>query len=65
VTHLAEAAQASAIPFPFPYVPAISIGPITSKTLSDLNWKPAVEADPHDIEGLLAAVVRFFTPTPK
>ncbi len=65
VMHLAEAAQVSAIPFPFPYVPAISIGPITSKTLSDLNWKPAVEADPHDIEGLLAAVVRFFTPVPK
>ena len=62
VTHLAEAAQAAALPFPFPYVAAISIGPITSKTLRDLNWSPAVEADIHDIPGLIAAVVRHFAP---
>jgi len=61
-THLAEAAQAAALPFPFPYVAAISIGPITSQTLRDLSWPPAAEADPHDIPGLIAAVVRHFAP---
>ena len=58
VTHLAEAAQAAALPFPFPYVAAISIGPVTSQTLRGLNWHPAAEADPHDISGLIAAVTR-------
>lgn len=61
-TRLAEAAQAAALPFPFPYIPAISIGPITSRTLRDLGWPPALEAEPHDIPGLIAAVVRHFTP---
>jgi len=62
VTHLAEAAQACGLPFPFLYIPAISIGPITSQTLRDLNWQPAAEADPHDISGLIAAVARHFAP---
>lgn len=57
VTHLAQAAQGCGLPFPFPHVPAISIGPITSQTLRDLNWPPAAEADPHDVPGLIAAVV--------
>lgn len=57
VTHLAEAAQGCGLPFPFPHVQAISIGPITSQTLRDLNWPPAAEADPHDVPGLIAAVV--------
>lgn len=57
VTHFAEAAQGCGLPFPFPYISAISIGPITSQTLRDLNWPPAAEADPHDIAGLTAAVV--------
>ncbi|HTA80822.1 MAG TPA: uroporphyrinogen-III synthase [Terracidiphilus sp.] len=63
VLHLAEAAQAAGLPFPFRNVAAISIGPITSQTLRDLNWPPAAEADPHDIPGLVAAVVRHFAPT--
>jgi uroporphyrinogen-III synthase/uroporphyrinogen III methyltransferase/synthase len=56
VTHLAEAARAAGIPFPFADVAAISIGPITSKTLRDFGWEPATEANPSDIQGLIAAV---------
>ncbi|HEY6490433.1 MAG: uroporphyrinogen-III synthase [Terracidiphilus sp.] len=62
VTHLAEAAQAAGLPFPFPGVRAISIGPITSQTLADSGWPPAAEANPHDIPGLVAAVARHFAP---
>jgi uroporphyrinogen-III synthase len=58
VTHLARAAEAAGIPFPLKGVRSISIGPITSQTLRDLNWPPAAEADPHDIPGLIAAVTR-------
>ena len=58
VTHLAEAAQAAGIRFPFAGVPAVSIGPITSQTLRELGWEPAVEASPSDIPGLIDAVVR-------
>lgn len=36
---------------------AISIGPITSQTLRDHGWKPAAEADPHTVAGLVDAVV--------
>ncbi len=60
-THLAAAAAAAGIPFPFPGVAAISIGPITSQTLRELRWEPAAEADPHDIPGLIAAVVESLT----
>lgn len=58
-THLAEAAKAAGIAFPFAGVPAISIGPITSQTLRDLGWPPAAEADPYDIPGLIAAVANM------
>jgi len=37
---------------------AVSIGPITSRTLRENGWKPAAEADPHDLGGLVKAVVR-------
>lgn len=37
---------------------AISIGPVTSATLRENGWEPAAEADPHDLEGLVAAVLR-------
>lgn len=57
-THLAEAARAAGVAWPFAAVPAISIGPITSQTLRELGWPPAVEANPSDIPGLIAAVVR-------
>ncbi|MBV8116026.1 MAG: uroporphyrinogen-III synthase, partial [Silvibacterium sp.] len=41
---------------------AVSIGPITTQTLRDHGWKPASEADPHDIPGLIAAIVRTLSP---
>lgn len=37
---------------------AVSIGPITSRTLREYRWEPASEADPHDVAGLAAAAVR-------
>jgi uroporphyrinogen-III synthase len=58
VTHLAEAARQAGISFPFPGVAAISIGPITSKTLRDLGWEPAAEASPSDVPGLIQAVAQ-------
>jgi uroporphyrinogen-III synthase/uroporphyrinogen III methyltransferase/synthase len=59
-THLAEAARAAGIEWPFAAVPAVSIGPITSQTLSELGWPPAIEAVPSDIPGLISAVERLF-----
>jgi uroporphyrinogen-III synthase/uroporphyrinogen III methyltransferase/synthase len=58
VTHLAEAARKGTCRFPLPGVLAVSIGPVTSKTLREHGWEPAAEADPHDIPGLVAAVSR-------
>lgn len=60
VTHLAEVARTAGIAFPFSGVKAISIGPITSATLREHSWPPAAEADPHDIPGLIAAVISQF-----
>jgi uroporphyrinogen-III synthase len=62
VTHLADAAKAAGIGFPFAGVPAVSIGPITSATLREIGWEPAAEADPHDIPGLIAAVANVLMP---
>lgn len=56
--HLADAAHAAGVKFPFEGVPAISIGPVTSQTLRDLGWEPAIEASVFDISGLVAAAVR-------
>ncbi len=64
VTHLAEAARLASIAFPLEKVPAISIGPITSKTLREHGWEPAAEASPFDIPGLVAAAARFFNSRP-
>jgi uroporphyrinogen-III synthase/uroporphyrinogen III methyltransferase/synthase len=61
VTHLKEAAQAAGIVWPFENIPAVSIGPITSRTLRELGWEPAVEANPSDIPGLIAAVAEAFS----
>jgi uroporphyrinogen-III synthase/uroporphyrinogen III methyltransferase/synthase len=61
VTHLARAARAAGIPFPFASVPAISIGPITSQTLREHNWPPAAEAAPHDIHSLVKATADLLT----
>jgi len=57
-THLAEAARQAGVAWPLAGVPAVSIGPITSQTLRELGWEPAVEANPFDIPGLIAAVLQ-------
>ncbi len=56
VIHLADAARAAGLAFPFPAVRAISIGPITSATLREYGWEPAAEARVSDIAGLVAAL---------
>jgi uroporphyrinogen-III synthase len=58
-THLAEASRVAGVAWPFARVPAVSTGPITSGTLRELGWEPAAEANPSDIQGLIAAVVRL------
>lgn len=62
VMHLADAAKAAGLAFPFTGVAAISIGPITSQTLRENGWEPAAEANPSDIPGLVAALVKCFGP---
>ncbi len=64
VTHLAEAARKAGVGFPFASVPAVSIGPITSRTLRDAGWPPAAEAIQHDVPGLVAAVKGVLVPDP-
>jgi uroporphyrinogen-III synthase/uroporphyrinogen III methyltransferase/synthase len=61
-THLAEAARLAGFAWPLAGVSAVSIGPITSQTLRDLGWEPSAEANPHDIPGLIAAVVQSLAP---
>ena len=39
---------------------AASIGPVTSAALRTHGQPPAFEANPHDIPGLVAAIVRYF-----
>ena len=41
-----------------------SIGPVTSQTLRKHGMPPAFEANPHDIPGLVAAIVRYFKKRP-
>jgi uroporphyrinogen-III synthase len=38
---------------------AASIGPVTSAALREHGIEPAAEADPHTVEGLVAAVERL------
>jgi uroporphyrinogen-III synthase len=61
VTHLAEAAQKTEIAFPLTGVAAVSIGPITTKTLRELHWEPAAEAAVSNISGLVAATANVLT----
>jgi uroporphyrinogen-III synthase len=58
VTHLADAARAAGLAFPFAGVKAVSIGPVTSQTLRAAGWEPAAEAEPSDIPGLIEALSR-------
>ncbi len=60
VTHLAEAARSLSLDWPFAGVAAISIGPVTSRTLRDAHWEPAAEATTSDIPGLVDAILRKF-----
>lgn len=62
VRNLAEVARAAGAPFPFPNVPAISIGPLTSTTLREQGWPPAAEAKVSTIPGLLQAIIQAFHP---
>lgn len=62
VTHLRTAACAAGLDWPFAGVAAASIGPITSRTLRESGWEPAVEANPSDVPGLVAAVAQLFGP---
>ena len=41
-------------------VPAISIGPVTSKTLRAAGWEPAIEAADHNVDGLVRAALEWF-----
>ena len=59
VTHLAEAAMKAGISFPLSDIPAVSIGPITSQTLREHGWDAEIEANPSDIQGLIAAVLQL------
>jgi uroporphyrinogen-III synthase len=59
-SHLAQVAGTAGIAFPLAGVKAISIGPVTTCTLRELRWEPAAEASPHDIPGLVAAVIQAF-----
>ena len=36
----------------------VSIGPVTSKTMRDNNIEPSCEADPHTIDGVVAALLK-------
>jgi uroporphyrinogen-III synthase len=36
---------------------AVSIGPVTSAALRERGVEPEAEADPHDVDGLVAAVL--------
>lgn len=60
VIHLSQVARAAGVFFPFAGVKGISIGPVTSATLREHGWVPAAEADPHDIPGLIEAVISEF-----
>jgi uroporphyrinogen-III synthase/uroporphyrinogen III methyltransferase/synthase len=60
VEHLGNAARVAGLAWPFTGVAAASIGPITSQTLRERGWEPAVEANPSDIPGLIAAVTKLF-----
>jgi uroporphyrinogen-III synthase len=42
-----------------PGLRAVSIGPVTTRTLSQHKWEPAGEASPHDIPGLVEACVKL------
>ena len=62
VRNLAEVAREAGVHFPFPNVPGISIGPVTSATMREQTWEPAGEAKMSDLNGLILAVVESLHP---
>lgn len=42
-------------------VQAISIGPVTSTTLREAGWSPAIEAQPSDVPGVIEAARKLFS----
>lgn len=58
VSNFALLLHEAGLPAPTGKIRAVSIGPITSGTLRESGWEPAAEADPHDLGGLVKAVVR-------
>lgn len=59
VTNLLKLLRESDLGVP-PGMRAVSIGPVTSQTLRFHGWEPSAEADPHDLDGLVRAIVRVF-----
>jgi uroporphyrinogen-III synthase len=59
VTNFLNLLRAAGVEFPRG-LRAVSIGPVTSQTLRENGWEPVAEADPHDLGGLVAAVVKAF-----
>lgn len=49
------------VALPIVGVKACSIGPVTSATMREYGWEPAVEAEQYDIPGLVAATVKALT----
>ena len=43
-----------------PRIPAACIGPITSKTARELGWRVVIEAEEYTIQGLVAAIRRYY-----
>lgn len=60
VTHLKQVANAAKRMWPFADAAAVSIGPITSRTLVEEGWPPAAEAKVADVRGLVAALAEYF-----
>ncbi|MBX6361368.1 MAG: uroporphyrinogen-III synthase [Acidobacterium ailaaui] len=62
VTNFFQLLKNAGIDFLPRQVKAISIGPITSTALREHGWEPAAEADPHNVEGLVQAVISSLSP---
>ena len=55
VKNFFEVVQDSGLSLASAAVKALSIGPITSATLREHGWEPAIEASRHDVQGLVNA----------
>lgn len=58
VENFLELMREAGHPAPPKDLPAISIGPVTSKTLRIAGWEPAAEATEHTVDGLVYAVLQ-------